>query len=106
MSSAEVCIMEMFNVMSVHYLTVRKHLLPLGKALNVKCRGLGKYQLLIPLAKALVNGGHINIEGSNINYRSLKRSQVSVITDINSLVSSETSGEDCHSSDVNCLSQV
>ena len=39
------------------FLTLRKHLLPLGKALSVKCRSLGKYQLLIPLAKALVKAG-------------------------------------------------
>ena len=97
MQSAEVCIMQMFNVLSVHCLIVKKHFLPLGKALNVKCRSLGKYQLVIPLAKALVDGGHINIERPNINYRDLKRSQVSVNTDINSLLSSGQSGEDSHS---------
>lgn len=81
--------MKAFNVHSIHFLTVRKHLLPLGKALSVKCRSLGKYQLLIPQAKAPVKGGHIAIEGSDINYQNLKRTEVNVITDIESLISGD-----------------
>ena len=48
---AEVVILKAFSVLTIQFLTVRKHLLQLGKALNIKCRSLGKYQLLIPLAK-------------------------------------------------------
>ena len=33
--SAEVVIVEFFNVQSIHFLTVRKHLLPLGKLEDV-----------------------------------------------------------------------
>jgi len=65
-------VVKAFNVHSIHFLTVRKHLLPLGKALTVKCRRLEEYQLLIPLAKALVKAGHIAVEGSGINYWNLK----------------------------------
>ena len=104
---AEICIVKAFNVHSIHFLTVRKHLLPLGKALSVKCRSLGKYQLLIPLAKALVKAGHIAIEGSDINYRNLKRTEVNVITDIESLISDgEQSQDSCSSNDVVNDSQV
>ena len=45
--SAETIILVFFETLSIHFLTVKKHFLPLGKALNVKCRSLGKYQLLI-----------------------------------------------------------
>ena len=100
LQSAEICIVKAFNVHSIHFLTVRKHLLPLGKALSVKCRSLGKYQLLIPLAKALVKAGHIAIEGSDINYRNLKRTEVNVITDIESLISGDgEESQDSFSSD-------
>ena len=44
---AEVVILKSFSVLTIQFLTVRKHLLQLGKALNIKCRSLGKYQLLI-----------------------------------------------------------
>ena len=37
-SSAEICTVKAINVHSISFITVRKHLLPLGKALSVKCR--------------------------------------------------------------------
>ena len=37
-SSAEICTVKAINVHSIRFITVRKHLLPLGKALSVKCR--------------------------------------------------------------------
>ena len=66
------------------------------------CTGAkGKYQLLILLAKALVKAGHIAIESSDINYRNLKRTEVNVITDIESLISDgEQSQDSCSSNDV------
>lgn len=98
---------KVINVHSIRFLTVRKHLLPLGKALSVKCRSLGKYQLLILLAKALVKAGHIAIEGSNINYQNLTRTEVNVITDIESLISDgEESQDSCSANDVVNDSQV
>ena len=47
--SAEICIVKAFNVHSIHFLTFKKYLLPLGKALSVKCRSLGKCQRRRPL---------------------------------------------------------
>lgn len=106
-SSAEICTVKAINVYSIRFLTVRKHFLPPGKALSVKCRNLGKYQLLILLAKALVKAGHIAIEGSDINYRNLKRTEVNVIPDIESLISDgEESQDSCSSNDVVNDSQV
>ncbi|CAH3153574.1 unnamed protein product, partial [Porites lobata] len=78
--SAEVVIVEFFNVQSIHFLTVRKHLLPLGKGLNVKTRSLGKYDLLLPLAKALFKNGHVSKKKEdNINYKNIKRNQIKVV---------------------------
>lgn len=106
-SSAEICTVKVINVHSIRFLTVRKHLLPLGKALSVKCRSLGKYQLLILLAKALVKAGHIAFEGSDINYQNLTRTEVNVITDIESLISDgEESQDSCSANDVVNDSQV
>ena len=98
-----IVILKAFSVLTIQFLTVRKHLLQLGKALNIKCRSLGKYQLLIPLAKALVTGGHVCIQGAEINYRNLKRNQVKVVTDINSLISSTENSSD---SETEIYSQV
>ena len=86
--SAETIILVFFETVSIHFLMVKKHFLPLGKALNVKCRSLGKYQLLLPLAKALVKAGHVKIEvedGSEVNYRDVSRKQVKKCADIESL---------------------
>ena len=95
--SAEVVIVEFFNVQSIHFLTVRKHLLPLGKGLNVKTRSLGKYDLLLPLAKALFKNGHVAQKGDDINYRNIKRNQIKVVTDVNSLISSKSGADSIES---------
>ena len=77
----------------------RKHLLPLGKGLNVKTRSLGKYDLLLPLAKALFKNGHVSKKEDNINYKNIKRNQIKVVTDVNSLISSK-SGDSIESEEV------
>ena len=108
LQSAKIYTVKVFNVHLIHFLTVKKHLLTLGKASSVKCRNLGKYQLLIPLAKALVKAAHIGNKGSDINYRNLKRTEVNVITDIESLISGdgEESQDSCSSNNVVNDSQV
>ena len=66
-----------------------------------------KYQLLIPLAKAVVKAGHIAIKGSDFNYPNLKRTEVNVITDIESLISDGKESQDsCSSNGVVNDSQV
>ena len=41
---------------------VRKDLFPLAKRLSVKSRSLGKYQLCIPLAIALISQGYVKVK--------------------------------------------
>lgn len=72
--SAEVVVIKAFDALSIHFLTIKKHFYPLGKVLQVKCRSIGKYQLVIPLAKALITKGHVAIEGDINLYESCKTS--------------------------------
>ena len=50
-----------------------------------------------------MTGGHVFIQGAEINYRNLKRNQVKVVTDINSLISSTENSSD---SETEIYSQV
>lgn len=91
--SAELIILKIFNAVSIHFLTIKHHMWPLGKILNVKCRSLGKYQLLVPLAKPLVDNGHVSVSGDPINFRNLERNQINVISDFNNLISKNKSSQ-------------
>ena len=93
--SAETIILVFFGVVSIHFLTVKKHSLPLGKALNVKCRSKGKYQILLPLAKVLVKDGHVKIDAGDpeINYRNITRREVKRITDVELLTNQKTESD-------------
>jgi len=90
--SAETILLVLFETPSIHFLTVKKHLLPLGKALNVKCRWKGKYQLLVSLAKALVMAGHVKIKVDDVNHREVSRKQVNECAD-SELLSKTTESE-------------
>ena len=72
--SAKKIILTAFNVCDLQSLTMKKHLVPLSKVVNVKHWLKGKYQLLLPLAKKLVEAGHIkiNVDDDKVNYRNLK----------------------------------
>ena len=62
-------------------IVVKKQLSPLAKQLNVKYRSLGKYQICVPLAKALILKGFVAVQiepGKKIYYHCLKRSNVVV----------------------------
>ena len=62
-------------------IVVTKQLSPLAKELNVKYRSLGKYQICVPLAKALISKGFVEVKaepGQKINYHCLKRSNIVV----------------------------
>lgn len=84
--SARAIILVIFRVQMLQYLTVRNHLLPLGKVLKVKCRSQGKYDMIISLAKALVSGNHVEILAEQLNYKNVLRKQVKVITNIDELL--------------------
>ena len=60
--------------------TVVKHLYPLAKKLTVKHHSLGKYQLSVKIAKALISQGYIEVkspvEGGEVNFLNLKREDI------------------------------
>ena len=86
--SAKKIILTAFNVCDLQSLTMKKHLVPLSKVVNVKYRSNGKYQLLLPLAKKLVEAGHIkiNVDDDKVNYRNLKRNDLEVSSDLKLLI--------------------
>ena len=84
--SARAIILAIFKVQMLQYLTVRNHLLPLGKSLKVKCRSQGKYDIIIPLAKALVQGNHVEVVAEQLNYKNILRKHVKINTNIDELL--------------------
>lgn len=65
---------------TLHYITVLKHLYPLAKKLTVKHHSLGKYQLSVKIAKALISQGYIEVkspvEGGEVNFLNFKREDI------------------------------
>ena len=49
--SARVVLLVSFNVNSFDYLSVKGNLEPVAKYLKVKTRGMGKYEMAVPIAK-------------------------------------------------------
>ena len=74
--SAQIVLMCYFNVNSTRALGVKEHLLPLGKKVGVKCRSLGKYDMIVSLARKLIKDSLITVAEKS-NYRNLKREQIS-----------------------------
>lgn len=75
--SAAIVVIAFLGVNSMQDVTVVKHLYPLAKTLTVKHRSLGKYQLSVKIAKALISQGYIEVkspvEGGEVNFLNLKR---------------------------------
>ena len=59
-------------------LSLKKDLCPAAKALNVKVRGLGKYELANKLAKSLIEKGFVTVSGG-ANGNCLKREEIKVL---------------------------
>ena len=78
--SAAIVVLTFLGVNSMQDVTVVKHLYPLAKKLTVKYRSLGKYQLSVKIAKALISQGYIEVkspvEGGEVNVLNLKREDV------------------------------
>ena len=78
--SAAIVVLTFLGVNSMQDVTVVKHLYPLAKKLTVKYRSLGKYQLSVKIAKALISQGYIEVkrpvEGGDINFLNLKREDI------------------------------
>lgn len=85
--SSVIVILSFFNATSMQSIKVRKDLFPLAKRLSVKSRSLGKYQLCIPLAIALISQGYVKVkpdkEKDRINFLRLKRENIEVVKKIN-----------------------
>ena len=65
----------------MHNIVVTKQFYPLAQGLNVKHRSLGKNEMSVPLAKALILQGFVQVKAAaaqNINYCCLKRSNAVV----------------------------
>ena len=60
--------------------------MPLGKSLKVKSRSQGKYDIIIPLAKALVQGNHVEVVAEQLNYKNILRKHVKINTKIDELL--------------------
>ena len=78
--SAAIVVLTFLGVNSMQDVTVVKHLYPLAKKLTVKYRSLGKYQLSVKIAKALISQGYIEVKspaaGGDINFLNLKRENI------------------------------
>jgi len=61
-----------FGVTSFRNLSIKKHLAPVAKRLQVKSRGHGKYELANRVAIALVEKGFVKIQPP-FNYKDLER---------------------------------
>jgi len=58
-ASARVAVFVSFNVNSFDYLSVKGNLDPVAKYLKIKKRGMGKYEMAVPIAKELLRKGYV-----------------------------------------------
>ena len=56
---ARVVLLVSFNVSSFDYLSVKGNLEPVAKYLKVRTRGMGKYEMAVPIAKELLRKGYV-----------------------------------------------
>ena len=83
--SAKVVLIVAFRTTPFDCLSVRGHLQPLAKYLEVKVRGIGKYQMAIPLAKELMKQQFVGPRDGvvMINYNHIKRKDyISVLINV------------------------
>ena len=92
--SAAIVVIAFLGVNSMQDVTVVKHLYPLAKKLTVKHHSLGKYQLSVKIAKALISQGYIEVkspvEGGEVNFLNLKREDICAKRRINLRVMIQT----------------
>ena len=85
--SATVVLLVSFNVNSFDYLSVKGNLNPVAKYLKVKTRGMGKYEMAVPIAKELVRKGYVVPKDpmQKLNYIRIKRDEIKREKDISFL---------------------
>ena len=85
--SARVVLLVLFYVNSFDYLTLKGNLDPVAKHLKVKTRGMGKYEMAVPIAKELLRKGYVVPKGPTqmLNYNRIKRHEIKSEKDISFL---------------------
>ena len=86
--SAQLVCAVAFGVAGFRNLSMKKHLAPAAKILQVKSRGQGKYDLAKTLAIALVQKQFIEIQ-SPVNYRDLEREKIIILKDLREWLKTE-----------------
>ena len=74
--SARAVIMFAMNCNSIHNLKLKQDLMPVATLLNIKCRSLGKYNIICEIAKELIKQGYVEVKLNKcepVNFRRLKR---------------------------------
>ena len=70
-----------FGVAAFRNLSVKKHLAPAPKILQVRSRGCGKYELANKVAIAVVEKGYVEIQPP-VNYKDLEREKILIVKDL------------------------
>ncbi|KAJ7375838.1 hypothetical protein OS493_038503 [Desmophyllum pertusum] len=78
LQSAKIAALVAFNATCLQDLGVKTHLIPLAKKLGVKHRSLGKRAMLLPIANQLFKQGYLEVKCSVVDYKRLKRPEISV----------------------------
>lgn len=86
--SAQLVCAVSFGVTAFRNLSVKKHLAPAAKILQVKSRGHGKYELANRVAIALVEKGFVEIQPP-VNYKGLEREKIVILKDLGELLKAE-----------------
>lgn len=86
--SAQLVCAVSFGVTAFRNLSVKKHLAPAAKILQVKSRGHGKYELANRVAIALVEKGFVEIQPP-VNYKDLEREKIVILKDLGELLKAE-----------------
>ena len=79
--SAQLVCAVSFGVTAFRYLSVKKHVAPAAKILQLKFRGHGKYDLANRVAIALVEKGFVEIQPP-VNYKDLEREKIVILKDL------------------------
>lgn len=76
--SEKIVLLVAFNANCYDNLSVKKSLVPQAKHLSVKTRGLGKYDMAIPIAKELIKQEYITSKENEkqLNYNGIKRNDI------------------------------
>ena len=76
----KVVLLVSFNVNSLDYLSVKGNLNPVAKYLKVKTRGMGKYEMAVPIAKELLRKGYVVPKDpmQKLNYNCIRRDEIRI----------------------------